>query len=114
MKRHRLLEPLVVALEQLDGRSYDDMRLIFAEVARRRPDLLERSLFSERSRRTTEIEKVLLKTIKEIDAMVSADAVPNGLAAPFLSHLRFNHSSGRLHVGHGSRSMLLFPDDSAS
>jgi hypothetical protein len=114
LKRHRLLEPLVAALEQLDGRSYDDMRLIFTEVARRRPDLLERSLFSERSRRTTEIEKVLLKTIAEIDTMVSTGSLPDGLAAPFLSHLRFNHSNGRLHIGHGSQSTLLFSEDTRS
>ena len=84
------------------------------EVAQRRPDLLERSLFSERSRRTIEIEKVLIKTIVEIDTMVSSGTLPNGLAAPFLSHLRFNHSSGRLHIGVGSRSTLLFSEDSGT
>ncbi len=111
-KPHRLLEPLVVALERLDGRPRRELRQIFAEVARRRPDLLQRSLFSERSRRTSEVEKVFHKAVVEIDMMVKTGALPSGLDAPFLSHLRFNHSSGRLHIGHGNTSIVLFSDGS--
>jgi hypothetical protein len=109
MKRHQLLEPYLDALERLSSRPADDVRLLFAEVAKRRPDLLERSLFAERSRRTTEIEKVLRAAMAEIEKMAQAGALPPGLDVPYLGGLRLNHSTGRMHAGHGDRSVLLFP-----
>jgi hypothetical protein len=110
MSRYRLLEPFVAALEQLDGRSYDDLRVLFAAVASRRPELLERSLFAERSRRTSEIEKVLHGAMAELEQMEHAGVLPEGMSVPYLYHLRLNHSTGRLHVGHGSRSVVLFSE----
>jgi hypothetical protein len=77
------------------------------------PDLLERSLFAERSRRTAEIEKVLGSAIEEIDRMVKTGTLSPGPEAPYLCHLRLDHSIGRIHVGHGSRSILLFPEISS-
>ncbi|MBZ9882751.1 hypothetical protein LB535_10335 [Mesorhizobium sp. CA10] len=112
MRRHRLLEPFVAALEQLDGRSHDDLRVLFAAVANRRPELLERSLFAERSRRTSEIEKILRKSMAELGRVEQAGALPEGMSVPYLCRLRLNHATGRLHVGHGDRSIVLFPENS--
>jgi hypothetical protein len=110
VKPHRLLEPFVIALERLGSRRENDVRLLFAEVAKRRPDLLEQSLFAERSRRTAEIEKVLRSTIAEIDKMAKTGTLPPGLTVPYFAHLRLNHSTGRLHVGHSVDSIILFPN----
>ena len=112
MKRQRLLEPFVIALERLGSRREKEVRFLFAEVARRRPDLLEQSLFAERSRRTAEIEKVLRSAIAEIDKMVKTGTLPPGLVVPYFGHLRLNHSTGRLHVGHSLDSIVLFPENS--
>ena len=106
------MEPFVAAVEQLNGESCDDLRALFAAVAVRRPDLLEQSLFAERGRRTTQLEQVLVRTLAEIEKMERTGTLPDGIEPLAMDHLRLNHSTGRLHLGHSHKSALLFPKDS--
>ncbi|MEI5682473.1 MULTISPECIES: hypothetical protein [unclassified Mesorhizobium] len=107
--KKRLLEPLVVAIETAAGAKMDALRDLFSEVAKRRPDLLEKSLFAERSKRPSQIDNILRATIAELDKMEAACELPDGWdRAPYLSHYRINASTGRMHIGHGSSSVLLF------
>jgi hypothetical protein len=126
---HHLLEAFLLTLEAVpapretlrfvpvgvfagfDPQFVGELRELFGLVAAERPDLLERSLFAERSHDTVEIEKVLRATIAHLKTM--AEVASSRLAAssvPDVSHLRFNHTNKRLHVGTSSRSApFVFP-----
>jgi hypothetical protein len=106
--KHQILDAFVSALERISGSPCIELRLVFAEVARRRPDLLSRSLFADRGRKSLEVEKVLRAVIAEMEQMERSGEVPLGMEVPYLGNLRLNHSTGRLHVGEGYRSALLF------
>ena len=119
-KKPRLLQSFIRTLHDLPGydRLAPPLEQSFDLVAARRPDLLSRGLFAEKGRSTVQLELVLREALKELQKMASEAENPDEICAPDLSNLRFNHTTGRLHVGHGSRSAYVFsrsePDDESA
>lgn len=110
MAKIQLLAAYVAAYENLHGEPSADLRYLLAEVSRRRPDLLERSLFAERRRSTSQMEMILRNVLAEVDGMVEIGLFPDDFDPPYLGNIRFNHSTGRLHLGSSHRSVLIFTD----
>jgi hypothetical protein len=107
----KLLRGFVQALCSLPH--YQDIRPALEEsfslVASRRPDLLSRGLFAERGRDTVQTEIVLREALKELKTIAAGTEDPDTIFAPDFYNLRFNHATGRLHVGHGSHWVYVFP-----
>lgn len=105
-----LNERFVRAFEHLNDNGYShQLRLLFAAVARSRPDLVERSLFAEKARSTVEAEKILNLTLAELVNLKANGTLPPDTEVPHLDNYRFNHSTGKLHLGHSQYSVYFFP-----
>jgi hypothetical protein len=112
-KRPKLLRSVVNALSRL---GYEDLAPALAQsfdlVAVRRPELLSRALFAERGRNTVQLEAVFRAALKELKSVANEADDPDKICAPDLSNLRFNHTTGKLHAGHSSRWVYVFPPTS--
>ena len=106
----RLLRTFIKALY---GLGYDELapklERSFELVAQKRPDLLTRGLFAERGRNTVQLEAVVRAALEELEIMAAAASSEDEICAPGLSNLRFNHATGKLHLGHGYHWVYLFP-----
>jgi hypothetical protein len=85
-----------------------ELRDVFLEVAKFRPGLMERSIRAEYEKNSVEIEKLLREIQKVMVELCNSGSIKTPIS-PYFSHLRFNHNSGRVHIGMGGRSFpLLF------
>ena len=110
-KKPRLLQSMVDALQRLAGYESLAPRLArsFDLVAIRRPELLTRSLFAERGHSTVQLELVFRAALKELEVIANEAGDRDQIFALDLSNLRFNHTTGKLHIGHSNQWVYVFP-----
>lgn len=113
-----LLQPFLDAVVRLQPPYYtklpERLQTLFKIAGERRPDLVERTRFATLGRNSLEIEKILLEALSLLRQLERAGELPAYLQVPDIDNYRFNHTTGRIHVGTSHCNALLFPDKRAS
>lgn len=106
----RYLEPFLAAIEELgtEGRDFQKTAEVFDLVATERRDLYHRSLFACRGKKSIEIERLVKETLVVLKELQEAGKIDPEFELPTFGSLRFNHTTGYLHAGHGYRHRKLF------
>jgi hypothetical protein len=107
-----MLQPLLDALRAANWhQAADRLEPLLLAVEKARPDLRERSLFAARAKNSMQLERIFLEAMDEAQRLHEMGAPGTEGGIPYIHNLRFNHSTGRLHIGHGSHYADLFDKD---
>ncbi|KAB2772424.1 hypothetical protein [Brucella anthropi] len=104
-----LLLPLVEAIEACSEREEENLRKALNMLATGYPDLLRSSEEANAARSPSKIDAVFRNVKRRFDEIEASARQIEEFEIPYLHHIRINCSNGRVHIGHGNRSALLFP-----
>lgn len=107
-----LLAPLLEALRRAQWEATADrLEPLFGAVAEVRRDLLERSMLAALAGNSIELEKVFHEAMIEAERLHGIGSAGTEGGLPYIHNIRFNHSTGRIHIGYGGRFSSLFAED---
>lgn len=104
-----LLLPLLMAVEACSGREEENLRIALNHLATCDPDLVRLSDVAIAARSSSKIDAVFRNVKRRFDEIEASARPIEEFEIPYLHHIRINCSTGRVHIGHGNRSALLFP-----
>ena len=109
------MQPFLDAVVRLQPLYYtklpERLQTLFKIAGERRPDLVERTRLG---RNSFEIEKMLLEVLSLLRQLERAGVLPAYLEVLDIDNYRFNHTTGRIHLGTSHCNTCLFPDRGAS